>query len=99
MVLLHSEKGERLFKESESLIRYCNEDVEKAIELDGIMAIQCPSPNPEREQFFRDVNSMPFDKLMDRYFPFSYKKSIVQFVKPFMHKMGILNKMKRIMGK
>lgn len=99
MVLLHSEKGERLFKETESLIRYCNVDVEKAIELDGIMAIQCPSPNPEREQFFRDVNSMPFDKLMDRYFPFSYKKSIVQFVKPFMHKMGILNKMKRIMGK
>lgn len=99
MVLLHTEKGMNLFNEIKPLIRFCKADVRKAIELDGIMASKCPTINPQREQFFKDVNNMPFDALIKKYFPLSLKKIIVQCFKPLLYKTGILNKIKRILKK
>lgn len=97
MVLIHTEKGEKLFNETIPLIRYCKADVNKAIELDGIMAIQCPIPNVKRTQFFKDVNRMD-KELINKYFPLSLKKSIVQLVKPILYKFNILKNLKRILG-
>ena len=97
MVLIHTEKGSNLFNEIKTLVRYCKADVKKAIDLDGIMAVQCPIPNPRRTQFFRDINSLEYEDLINRYFPVSFKKSIVQSVKPILYKLGILHKLKRIL--
>lgn len=99
MTLLHTEKGENLFNETQPLIYYCKANVDKAIELDGIMATQCPPKNPQREQFFDDVNSMQYEQLIRKYFPLSPKRYLVQLTKPFLYKIKILNHIKRILQK
>ena len=95
MVLLHSDKGQKLFEEAQPSIRFCKADVNKAIDLDGIMAIKSTTPNPKREQFFNDVNTLPFEQLIEKYFPLSLKKRIVQWLKPLLYKTGILSHIKR----
>ena len=98
MVLLHSEKGESLFNEAKPSIRFCKADVDKAIELDGIMATQCTIPNPQREQFFKDAHNMSFEQLINKYYPLSVKKQCIQCLKPVMHKLGILSHLKRFVS-
>lgn len=99
MVLLHTEKGENLFNETKPFIRFNKADVEKAIKLDGIMATQCTVPNPQREQFFKDAQDIPFEQLIKKYFPLSIKKQCIQWLKPVIYKLGILNHLKRFISK
>lgn len=95
MVLLHSGKGQKLFEETKPFIRFCKADVNKAIGLDGIMAIKSTTPNSQREQFFNDANSLSFEQLIEKYFPLSLKKCVIQWLKPLLYKTGVLSHVKR----
>ena len=99
MVLLHTDKGKNIFDETKPLIRFCKADLDKAIELDGVMATQCTIPNPQREQFFKDAHDLTFEQLINKYYPLSIKKRCIQCLKPIMHRLGVLNHLKRFISK
>jgi hypothetical protein len=98
MVLLHSEKGKNVFEKVKPQLRHCSANVEKAIELDGVMAINNTTPNLCREQFFEDMDKLDMPQLIDKYFPLSIKKRLVFLLKPILHKTGLLNVLKRFIG-
>lgn len=69
-IMVNTEKGEKFFKE----VAASMETLECA--LDDILSgnrgpLMSPvkEPNYNRDEFFKDLDSMPFDKLADKYFP------------------------------
>lgn len=99
MVLIHSQKGADLFEKIKEDIRCHKVSVDKAIEIDGDMAIQCPKPNPLRKQFFQDARTMGFDDLIAKYYPLSLRNRMVVLVKPLMYRLGLLNYLMRYIAK
>lgn len=95
-VIVQSDRGKQLFDNIASKVRYQQAEVSVAIGLDGDMALECPTPSPLREQFFKDYNTLSFDKLVDKYTPVDLKSILIGCMKPIIHKMGILNTLKRI---
>ena len=69
---------------------------EKAIELDGQLALHSTIPNPLRAQFFTDAQQLEKNELIKRYFPLTLKKRITFFIKPLLYQLGLLDKLKRI---
>lgn len=97
-VIVQSEKGENMFDKIKDHFRYKEADVETAIGLDGKLALQSTTPNPLREQFFKDYNRIGIDALIKKYFPLTIKKRTTFIVKPLLSKIGLLDKLKRLMG-
>ena len=95
-VIIQSERGKQLFEKVADKIRFCHAEVSTAIELDGDMATECPVPSPMRTQFFRDYNVLSFEELVNKYSPQSFKSIFIGFMKPIMHKFGVLNTIKRL---
>lgn len=95
-VIIQSERGKQLFENVADKIRFCHAEVSTAIELDGDMATECPVPSPMRKQFFRDYNVLSFEELVNKYSPQSFKSIFIGFMKPIMHKFGVLNTIKRL---
>ena len=96
-VLVQSEKGMKLFDRIKQNAKIKETSVEKAIELDGQLALQSTIPNPLRTQFFRDAQQLEMNELIKRYFPLTLKKRITFFIKPLLYQLGLLDKLKRIM--
>lgn len=97
-MIVQSEKGYGLFDKIKVHFRYKEENIETAIRLDGELALHSTTPNPLREQFFQDYNQIVMEELIKKYFPLSIKKRITFAVKPWLHKFGLLSKLKRLMG-
>ena len=97
-VLVQSEKGLKLFNEVKKKIRYKEQYVNIAIQLDGELALKSTSPNPLRSKFFEDNQHKDMDELIRLYFPLTIKKRLTFLIKPLLHKVGILNKLKRLMS-
>ena len=95
-VIVQSERGKQLFEKVADKIRFCQAEVSAAIELDGDMATECPVPSPMRTQFFRDYKALGFEELVNKYSPKSLKSILIGFMKPIMHKLGVLNTIKRL---
>lgn len=94
-VLVQSEKGKNFFENIKPQLRYVSAPVETAIQLDGMLATHCTTPNPKREEFFQDWNTMELEDLIDKYFPWTMKKQITDIVKPILGKLGLIRFVKR----
>lgn len=95
-VIVQSSKGEKLFDTVKPIIKSIEASVEQAIELDGKLAISCPEPSPRRAEFFEDAQKLDFEDLLKKYFPMTWKKRIINIVKPLLWKTGIIKMFKRL---
>lgn len=95
-VLVQSEKGMKLFDRIKQNAKIKETSAEKAIELDGQLALHSTIPNPLRAQFFTDAQQLEMNELIKRYFPLTLKKRITFFIKPLLYQLGLLDKLKRI---
>lgn len=95
-VLVQSEKGMKLFERIKQNAKIKEAPVEMAIELDGQLALQSTIPNPLRTQFFIDAQQIEMNELIKKYFPLTLKKRITSVTKPLLYKLGLLDKLKRI---
>ena len=95
-VLVHSEKGKRIIKELENKMWCETVDFDKLVSLDGKMVLQSIKKNEKREEFFKDLDVKNVPEMIAKWTPLTLKKRIVQLIKPTIHRLGILNKLKRL---
>lgn len=73
LILINSEKGKRFFELVKATIFFEECTFNEALGSNACI-FESPSPNPHRASFFRDLDKMPFDKLIRFYCPDSYSK-------------------------
>jgi coenzyme F420-reducing hydrogenase beta subunit len=95
-VLVQSTKGLDYFEQVRKQINVVEAPVSKAIQLDGMLATHCTTPNPRRHEFFKDIQIHEFEELLNKYFPMTIKKRIVNIVKPILGKIGMIKILKRL---
>lgn len=83
LVIIHSSKGQGIFEELKSQTEYCRVDIEEALKNNSAM-ITSPKPHPRRTEFFNGLDTMPFEKIIEKY------------LKPRLRLRSIRNKIIRI---
>lgn len=73
-VLINSEKGEKFFGQASKRLQTKKVRLEDIQPFNFALVKSSVCPNYNREQFFRDMESMRFDQLGDEYFPVSKRK-------------------------
>ena len=86
LVIVHSEKGQQLFKDISEKMIYKSVDLDEALKYNPSM-LKAAEPDPKRKEFFDNLDKVPFDKLVKKY---TYKKSFMK---------RAFSKMKRILKK
>ena len=86
LLLVHSEKGQKLFDKVKIHSRFCQIDRETALGF-NLAAIKSAGMHPNRKRLFRDLEQLPFDELMRRYSkrPTTLKSA----VKKVLRKLGL----------
>lgn len=88
LVLVRTDKGQKLFSECSGIIKYMDVDYEKAVMYNPAEYSSSPKPD-QRESFFVDMNSKEFEDLSKMYLSESTKEKM----------LGIINNGKRILRK
>ncbi len=96
-VLIHSQKGERLFDAMKKYMQYENKDPEILIK--GLTELsKSPQEHKNKQQFFADYQTMPMDKLLQKYYPKTAKVRLKKYGRLALNKLGLdraVKKMKR----
>lgn len=95
--LIHSRLGSGIWNDVASNFVVSNVDAKMAVALDGDMVVASKKANSKREEFFRDLNILDFEKLCNRYIPITKKDLLKKVLKPFLYKLGILKRINQIM--
>ena len=100
LLLIHSNKGNKLFND------ICKQLTYVAISLkDGLivnsgknmsMLLDSTKEPKNRTEFFNDLEKMEIRKLLNKHIPLSMKRKIAYTIKPILYKLGVLEKMKRL---
>lgn len=84
MVMINSQKGLAYFERVKSRIKYVQVPTQSAVAGNPAFLQPLGPPKVDRDQFFKDLDQMPFSSLPDEYFkgfPVSRKKKAIQFVR------------------
>lgn len=76
LVMLNSEKGKAYYKQVEDKVRSKQIDFIKATECNPALVSPLPVPKINRELFYADMNSMPFDEFVEKYFKVSAEQPL-----------------------
>jgi len=66
LVLVNSNRGAKIFEEIKNKVSYREVNIELAIAYNGA-AIKSALLNPNRGAFFKELDYLPFDRLVDKY--------------------------------
>lgn len=66
LVLIHSDKGQALFKAISDKIIFCEADLNRAVDFNQA-AVKSAFKNPKRDLFFKDLDSLPFNILIKKH--------------------------------
>ena len=76
LVLINSEKGRKFFEAIKPKLRYAELPYQTALKGNPSLTESLHKPKIDRDKFFEDVNSMPFNELADKYFEDPRRKKI-----------------------
>lgn len=88
-VFIHTAKGKVIFDRLKDDFIWSASDITPVIKRDGIMIKHCVPANPRREEFFKDLNSLPIDKVEQKYLDCSLAKKAIAVLKPMLYKLGV----------
>jgi len=93
-ILVHTPRAEKIIKEMNSDLRIVEVDAEKAIK--GVKELtEGPNPHPLREKFFEDFNSLPAEKVFQKYFPITIRHRLEKQARLWSNRFGIYKIMKK----
>ena len=98
-VLIHSAKGQNVFKEISDKIECVQVDFERLKKDSGSMLEGRIKMNPLRDDFFKDAANFTIPEMVKKYTPLTMKKRCIQTVKPLLNKFKVLHLIKRKIGK
>lgn len=90
LVLIRTEKGDKLFKAIKSSVKYDLCEYESAVKRNSAEYKSTSRP-PQREAFFVDMNNMSFGKLKRKYLESPFKLKIKKILKKFIRKNSDTN--------
>ncbi len=96
-VVVHSTKGETIFSQyiKKAMETYQVDTIE-SINKDGVMMTNSVKKNVNREAFYQCFNDDGIKAAVDRFLPISKKDYLVEKIKSFLYRLGILNNIKSI---
>lgn len=98
LIIVNSEKGNFLFNVIKEKIQYRETDINEAIKYNS-SAVKSATIHPARAEFFRNLDKLPFDKLVYKYCSDPISTRIKNYVKIFLQTVGLLNITKKLLGK
>ena len=97
-VLIHTEKGKRIFHQIEGKIKYKSIDADMVVE--GVREmLESPKMHPQRQYFYSDLKRLPFGELINKYYPLTIKIKIKRNIRLALNKFGLDKKLKHILKK
>ena len=94
-VLIHTEKGRKIFDIVKDDFSYVQVSTEDAVA--GVKEMrESVEPNDKRESFFKDANRMNGEELFNKYFANSIKVSVEHCVRLICYKLGIYSVVKKL---
>ena len=90
-VFVHSSIGMEVFNQIKEEFIYSKSDIGPIIKRDGVMIKNWVTPNPKRDDFFKDLQVMSMDEIENKYLSRSLMKKLISQFKPIMYKIGIFN--------
>ncbi len=97
IILTQSEKGKRFVENAKDLILY-EIDTDRAISLDGKMAVASVLRPASRAEFYELLEQRGIEDTVQALFPISKKDYMIEKSKLILDKAGILQKVKRMRG-
>ena len=89
LCIIQSDKGNKIFDDLKDQCRFVEIPVEEGVRLDGSMILKSTVPNPQREQFFKDICVMSVPEIQNRYYPITFKRKLLSAIKPTVYKTGL----------
>jgi len=91
VVYIHSKKGKEFLDNIKDNIILKELNIVRVLNSCGKKMIVSDIPNNTRDNFFKDIDILSYEKLINKYVPISYKERIANIIKPLLLKSGILN--------
>lgn len=76
LVMINSEKGNAYYQLITEKVKTARVDFDRATECNTALITSLPAPKVNREQFYQDMNSMPFEEFIEHYFKISQEEQI-----------------------
>lgn len=95
-VLVHTEKGNRVLSEIKNKYYIYPVNMNKAIELDGIMVLNSAIPHKRRSTFYNDLDQRDIREHVQKYIPISWMDYILEKSKGIAYKFGLMEKLRNI---
>lgn len=97
-VLIHTEKGKKIFHQIEEKIKY--KSINADIVVEGVREmLESPKMHPQRQYFYSDLKGLPFGELINKYYPLTIKIKIKRNIRLALNKFGLDKKLKHILKK
>ena len=74
-------------------------NIDKAIELDGIMVENSAIPNKNRKEYYKFFKDNSIENTIQKFIPVTKKDIVIENVKNILYRTGLLNKIKEIKSK
>jgi coenzyme F420-reducing hydrogenase beta subunit len=94
-VLIQTSKGEALFEQIKDSFTCVEIDADQLVQNSREMFFSVPM-NPQREQFFKDLNNLKIEEFHKKYFRITSKIHLERFIRLISYKLGIYTKVKKI---
>lgn len=91
-VIVRNERAERIVRLLSEKNLCIEADCAEIVREDGCMMTASVNMNPRREDFFKDMEKLSFDRLIEKYNRKSFQRRIVISVKMALAKLGIFGK-------
>lgn len=98
-IIIQSKKGEEFFENIKNEYFYYSSNVEKAVELDGIMVKNSDIQHNLRNNFFNDIKKEDLADCIKKYIPITKKDYLIEKTKRFFYKLKILHFLKKFKRK
>lgn len=90
-VFVHSAKGMRIIEKIKDSYHIYPTEVEKAVELDGIMVRGCAKKHPLRDEYYKDIDEHDLKTHIQKYIKITKIDHLLEASKTFAHKMGLMS--------
>ena len=97
-MLIHSKKGADIFEKIKDSFIYT--EINTAVSIRGVSEMEkSPKPDIRKTEFYRELQELNMNVLVEKYFPITYKTRIKILLRKLLNKLGLDIYVKRCIKK
>lgn len=98
-LMVQSDVGRKVLEKVRDRYEIYKVDTEQAVSLDGIMVRKSAIPHPKRNEYYKDIDNEDLRSHIQKFIPVSKKDLLLERIKGFLYKTGLLRALKSIKTK